>query len=72
VSIIAPKNNTANFLLRQVRFLRRVGSAEQKRDADRWEDIIKRHAEPEQAEPSAVNFATAQKPAEQAATEATT
>ena len=50
-------DKTADFLLNQIKFLRRVGDHEHKRDADRWERIIRQHAQAE-AEPMAVNFAT--------------
>lgn len=50
-------DKTADFLLRQIRFLRRVGDQEHKRDAARWEEVVRKNAHPE---PS-VNFATGKK-----------
>ena len=54
-------DKSADFLIRQLRLLRRIGDREHKRDAARWEEIVRRHAIPEQ-EPQAVNFATAVAP----------
>ena len=52
-----PRNETADFLLRQIRFLKRVGTPAQKQDAPRWERLIETIA----AEaPEAVAFAAAQ------------
>jgi hypothetical protein len=58
-----PHNSTtgdesADYLLRHVRLLRRIGSPRQKEDAARWETLILTHALPID-EPLAVNFATA-------------
>lgn len=50
-------DKTADFLLRQIRLLRRVGDAAHRRDADRWEMVVRSHAQPEQ-EQVAVSFAT--------------
>jgi hypothetical protein len=58
-------DKTADFLISQIKFLRRVGDHEHKRDADRWERIIREHAQAEVE--MAVNFATgaeAPKPAQ--------
>jgi hypothetical protein len=49
-------DKTADFLIANLRFARRVGDHEHRRDADRWERIIREHAQPEEA--MAVNFAT--------------
>jgi len=48
-------NETADFLIRQLRFLKRVGSPAQKQEAPKWERLIAEAA----AEPLAVNFAEA-------------
>jgi hypothetical protein len=55
------RDKTADFLLRQLPLLRRMGDYEHKRDADRWEQIIRQHAVPE-PQPMAVNFATTAEP----------
>lgn len=51
-------DKTADFLLRQIRLLKRVGEREHKRDADRWEQLVRDNAQPE-TEDQAVSFATA-------------
>lgn len=51
-------NETADFLLRQIRFLKRVGSPQQKAEAQRWEEIVHTHATPDTTR-DVVNFATA-------------
>jgi hypothetical protein len=53
-------NETADFLLRQIRFLKRVGSATQKQEAPEWERLIIQAAAKAQ-QPQAVTFAAAQK-----------
>lgn len=54
-------DKTADFFLSQIGFLRRTGDFEHRRDAARWERIIREHAQPE--EPGlVVNFATAREP----------
>lgn len=58
MSAHATGDETADFFLRQLRFLSRVGSPRQKADVRKWERIFREHAEPAE-EPSAVNFATA-------------
>lgn len=50
---------TADFLIRQIRLLKRVGSPQQKASAPKWEQLVMEHAEP-MAAPHAVNFATAE------------
>ena len=54
-------DETADFLLRQLRFLRRVGTPNQKRDATKWETIVRTHAEPADVE-MAASFATRHQP----------
>jgi hypothetical protein len=49
---------TADFLLGRIKLLRRVGDAPHRRDADRWEKIIRAHAAPEHQPGEVVNFAT--------------
>ena len=51
-------NETADFLLRQIRFLKRVGSATQKQEAPEWERLIIKAAA---KVPQAVTFAPGQK-----------
>lgn len=53
-------DRTADFLLGQIKLLRRIGDHEHRRDADRWETLIRAHAIPEETGPIAVNFATGQ------------
>ena len=53
-----PRNETADFLLRQIRFLKRVGTPAQKQDAPRWERLIETIAV--EGAPEAVAFATPQ------------
>ena len=53
-----PDTKTADFLLRQIRFLKRVGTPAQKQAAPKWERLIIEAAAKEQ--PQAVNFATGQ------------
>ena len=53
-------NETADFLLRQLRFLKRVGSPAQKLEAPKWERLIADAA----AEPLAVDFAEANQEAQ--------
>ena len=52
-------NETADFLLRQIRFLKRVGSATQKQEAPEWERLIIQAAKAQQPQP--VTFAAGQK-----------
>ena len=52
-------NETADFLLRQIRFLKRVGSATQKQEASEWERLIIKAAAKQV--PQAVTFAPGQK-----------
>ena len=52
-------NETADFLLRQIRFLKRVGSATQKPEAPEWERLIIQAAAKQV--PQAVTFAPGQK-----------
>lgn len=50
-------DETADYLLDQLRFLRRVGTQRQKDSLARWEMIVRAHAAPD--EPAmAANFAT--------------
>lgn len=55
-------DKTADFLLGSIKTLRKLGDFEHRRDADRWEQIIRQHAVPEPV-PAAVSFATEVKPA---------
>ncbi|PAW75140.1 MAG: hypothetical protein B9S38_02320 [Verrucomicrobiia bacterium Tous-C4TDCM] len=50
-------DTTADFLLERLRLLRRLGSPEQKRDVERWEQIVRSHAQAENLG-QVVNFAT--------------
>lgn len=52
-------NETADFLLRQIRFLKRVGSATQKQEALEWERLIIQAAKAQQ--PQTLTFAAGQK-----------
>jgi hypothetical protein len=56
---------TAAYLLKQIKILRRIGDAAHRRDADRWERIIREHAQPEEA--TVVDFATSTTPEPQSA-----
>lgn len=67
----ATGDQTADFLLERLRLLRRLGSPEQKRDAERWEQIVRRHAQPENLG-QVVNFATPTTEGTPAPTAATT
>lgn len=50
---------TADFLLRQLKFLSRVGSPEQRTQVQKWETVVRTHAEPVAEDAVlAVNFAT--------------
>lgn len=51
-------NETADFLLRQIRFLKRVGTPAQKQEVPKWERLIIEAATEPHAQ--AVNFATVQ------------
>lgn len=44
-------DRTADFLIANLAFARRVGDHEHKRDADKWEKIIRKHATPEPQQP---------------------
>jgi hypothetical protein len=51
------EDETADFLIRQIRFLKRVGTPQQKAAAPQWERLVLAHAQPEQM-PQMVDFAS--------------
>jgi hypothetical protein len=54
-------DETADFLIRQIRFLGRVGSDTQKQSASRWERIVRDHVETDEGG-LAASFATGKAP----------
>ena len=59
-------DETADYLLKQLRFIRRHGTPAMREAAPKWALIVQTHAEPpaQESTQAAVNFAQATQPAE--------